>query len=85
MDTTAKRDEIRRQKNKPWYVKSPWSERELKEALNEIDRLEKIEQRTKEACFKAGWEWIQSNINAQLPMLNRELSFMQAIDSAKIK
>ena len=43
-----------------------------------------LEQRTKEGCFKAGWDWIQSNINAQLPMLNRELSFKQAIESAGI-
>ncbi len=39
LNTTTKRDEIRRQKNKPFYVKSPWFEKELKEALNEIDRL----------------------------------------------
>ena len=44
---------------------------------------EEVEQHTKEACLEAGWDWIQSNINAQLPMLNRELSFKQAIDSAK--
>jgi len=39
MDTDAKRDEIRRQKNKPWYVKCPWFERELRVAYDEIDRL----------------------------------------------
>ena len=43
MDTTAKRDEIRRQKNKPWYVKSPWFERELAKALEEIDESHGLE------------------------------------------
>ena len=38
MNTDDKRDEIRRQKNKPWYVKCPWLEKELLEALGEIDR-----------------------------------------------
>ncbi len=66
MDTDDKRDEIRRQKNKPWYVKCPWFEKEFPKALNEIDRLsmlvdyakesgitinpQDIEQRTKAAC-----------------------------------
>ena len=43
MDTTAKRDEIRRQQNKPWYVKSPWFERELAKALEEIDESHGLE------------------------------------------
>ena len=37
IDTGEIRDEIRRQKNKPWYVKSPWFEKELVRALDEID------------------------------------------------
>lgn len=40
MNTDDKRDEIRRQKNKPWYVKCPWFEKELAKALGEIDMLE---------------------------------------------
>ena len=39
MNTDDKRDEIRRQRNKPWYVKCPWFERELGVSLIEIDRL----------------------------------------------
>ena len=40
LNTKAKRDEIRRQQNKPWYVKCPWFEKELAKALGEIDMLE---------------------------------------------
>ena len=40
MNTTTKRDEIRRQKNKPSYVKCLWFEWELERALEEIDELQ---------------------------------------------
>ncbi len=40
-NTADTRDEIRRQQNKPWYVKCPWFEKELVKTLDEIDRLTK--------------------------------------------
>ena len=66
INTADKRDEIRRESHKPWYVKCPWFEKEFPKALNEIDRLsmlvdyakesgitinpQDIEQRTKDDC-----------------------------------
>lgn len=50
MNTEHKRDEIRRQKNKPPYSNSPWFEKELLEALNVIDRLEKDHKKELKAC-----------------------------------
>ena len=43
MNTTNKRDEIRRQQNKPGYVGLPWFKKELLKALDEIDELHGLE------------------------------------------
>ena len=42
-NTSDKRDEIRRQQNKPWYVKSPWFEKELSKVLDKMDEMDKLE------------------------------------------
>ena len=49
---------------------------------------EAIKQRTKEACFEAGWKWIIAYFKG-LPLSEsneyRQKSFKQAIDEAKIE
>ena len=98
LNTTAKRDEIRRQKNKPFYVKNPWLEKELLQTLDEIDRLrEKIVEVSDvgyqkiRAIHEKGIE--QRTKEACIKRIKQEKwlgkwdveTLEQAIDSAKIK
>ena len=67
---------------------------QLREALDEIDRLREgpwepkrrmwekmIEQRTKEACFKAGWKWYVKFDTRRSTFGEAKEAFKQAIDS----
>jgi len=61
-----------------------------KDVLQAADDYDKqIEQRTKDACFGAGWEWIQDDFGEQFgydPTDDTDKGdFKQAIDEAKIE
>ncbi len=96
MKTDDKRDEIRRQQNKPWYVKCPWFETELGKALDEIDEQavwfaeraddpklfrEEVEQ-IERRTKEAVWEAIRPMLPATSHTLFQRVK--QAIDSAEV-
>ena len=77
-NTDNKRDEIRRQQNKPWYVKCPWFEKEFVKALDEIDikdaEARGLQHDLKE-CKKTGREYIALTdpVLDRLPELDQQL------------
>ncbi len=44
-----------------------------------------VEQRTKKACFKAGWRWIMNRIPPKYIPNDDEAAFKQAVKSAEVK
>lgn len=62
MNIEDKRDEIRRQKNKPWYVKCPWFEKELLKALEKVDMLEREQGKVRSELRKWQVETIEQRI-----------------------
>ena len=57
--------------------------------LHQPDLIRVIEQRTRRACFKAGWAWIQDDFGEQFgydPTDDTDKEdFKQAIDEAKVE